>query len=230
MNIICPSCGSKIAMDDINVSTDIALCRNCGRNFSYSELVAGTATAGADLNAPPSGAWFQELPGGFRVGATTRSWMALFLVPFTCVWSGISMSGIYGTQIRSGHFDPGSSLFGLPFLIGTFFLVGMCVMNVAGRVELALNGDNLSVFIGVGPVGWKRTYLWSEFSSVREGFGSNTYNWNRQPGIVLEGKRRLAFGSMLSEQRRYFVLSVLRKMLRNSNRGFTSASVTPPFR
>jgi hypothetical protein len=30
-------------MDDINVSTDLALCRSCGKTFSLSEIVGGSA-------------------------------------------------------------------------------------------------------------------------------------------------------------------------------------------
>ncbi len=231
MNITCPSCRSTISMDDVNVSTDLALCRSCGKTFSFSEIVGGVGTAVPDLSAPPRGAWFEESANGFRAGASTRSWMALFIVPFTCVWSGGSLGGIYGTQIRSGHFDPGSSLFGLPFLLGSFWLLGMCAMNVAGKVEVVRSEDRVSVFIGVGQLGWTRSFLWSDFSSVREDGSRGRFNWNRQAqAIVLEGKRRVAFGSMLSEERRYFVLSALRKVLRSANRAQASSMVTPLFR
>ena len=117
MEILCPSCRSRIPADDLNVSTDIALCRACDKPFRISEAV-GSAPADPQLLAtPPSGAWFDPLPDGFRAGASTRSWMALFIVPFTCVWSGGSLFGIYGTQIVHGRFNVGMSLFGLPFLL-----------------------------------------------------------------------------------------------------------------
>jgi hypothetical protein len=229
MDYSCPSCRATIGMDDINVSTDLALCRVCGKTFSFSAIAGGSAAEGPDLAAPPAGAWFEQLPDGFRVGASTRSWMALFLVPFACVWSGISLTGIYGKQITSGQLDIGSSIFGLPFLIGTFFLVGMCLMTVAGKTEITRSGDRLSLFSGVGPIGWTRNYQWSDFSNVREDSRRNGINWNRQGqiAVLLEGKRRAAFGSMWNEERRYFVLSALRKMLRDSN-GVHSATIALP--
>jgi hypothetical protein len=231
MNIACPSCRSAIAMDDVNVSTDIALCRGCGETFSLSAIVGGAGIDGPDLNAPPSGAWFEQLSRGFRVGASTRSWMALFLVPFTCVWAGMSLSGIYGKQITSRHFDPFSSLFGLPFLVGSIALVSMCAMTVAGKVELLQSEDRLSVFIGVGPLGWSRKFQWSDFSSAREDSRRTGFRWNGQgQAIVLEGKRRVALGSMWNEEKRYFVLSVLKKMLRDANRVRSSTIVAPRFR
>jgi hypothetical protein len=113
MDAACPLCRSAIAADDINVATDIALCRRCGKTFSFSELVGGSPGAAVDLTTPPSGAWFEQLGDGFRVGATTRSWTALFVIPFTCVWSGFSLKSLYGKQFSSGHFDPTSSLFGV---------------------------------------------------------------------------------------------------------------------
>ena len=123
MEIMCPSCRSKIATADINVSTDVALCRACGNTLSLSEIVGGIRTGPINLKSPPSGAWYEPTPNGFTAGATTRSWFALFIVPFTCVWAGGSMSGIYGTQIASGHFNLGTSIFGIPFLIGSCVLV-----------------------------------------------------------------------------------------------------------
>jgi ribosomal protein S27E len=70
MQITCPTCRAKIATDDINVSTDVALCRSCGNTFHISEILGGTSSILAslvnsvvppsgpvDLNSPPSGAW-----------------------------------------------------------------------------------------------------------------------------------------------------------------------------
>lgn len=223
MEIACPSCRSKIATDDINVSTDVALCRSCGNTFRLSEIMfSGMFTAplpSIDLNTPPSGAWYAPIAGGFTAGATTRSWMALFLVPFTCVWAGGSMFGIYGTQIIKGEFSLFPSLFGIPFLIGSIVLVSWCAMAVAGKVTVTRNSDQLTIFTGVGPIGWTRTYPWSDFSTISEGYASFPGGWNNRqgPSIRLEGKRAVAFGSMLSTDRRYFLLTAIRSALAGSS-------------
>ena len=232
MDSACPLCRSPIGIDDVNVATDIALCRRCGKTFPFSELVGGSASTAPDLTAPPNGAWFERLADGFRTGATTRSWVALFVVPFTCVWSGMSLGGIYGKQISSGQFDPTSSLFGVPCLLCSVFLIGYGAMTTMGKIELSQRGGSLSVFTGIGRLGWTRNYLWSDFSSAREDSRRNGVNWNRQQGvvIVLEGKRRAAFGTMLSEERRYFVLSALRQMLRNHNQIQTAGVALTRFR
>lgn len=219
MDVICPSCRSRIAPDDINVSTDVALCRSCGNTFRLSEIIGAIPSSSIDLHSPPSGAWYTPMADGFTAGATTRTWMALFLVPFTCIWAGGSMFGIYGTQIVKGHFSLASSLFGVPFLIGSVFLVSWCLMNVAGQVVITRHSDQLSIFTGVGSIGWTRSCQLSDFSTVREGYGSFSGMNNRQgPAIRLEGKRALAFGSMLSTDRRYFLLKVIQTALRDSGR------------
>jgi hypothetical protein len=231
MQITCPTCRARVATEDINVSTDVALCRSCGNTFHISEVLGGTSSVLAslvnsaippsgpvDLNAPPAGAWFSPLADGFTAGASTRNWSALFLVPFTCVWAGGSMFGIYGTQILKGHFNLPISLFGLPFLIGSCFLVSACAMMTLGKVTVSVHGDRLAIFTGVGPFGITRTANLSEFKSVREDFGYGSMNSNRTSRVIrLEGTRSLGFGSMLSSERRYFLVGALKTALSGSS-------------
>jgi hypothetical protein len=230
MQITCPTCRAKFATDDINVSTDVALCCSCGNTFHISEILGGTSSILAslvnsvvppsgpvDLNSPPSGAWYRPEADGFTAGASTRSWSALFLVPFTCVWAGGSMFGIYGTQIIKGHFNLPMSLFGLPFLIGSCFLVSFCAMMTLGKVSVSVHGDRLAVFTGIGPFGITRTASLSEFKTISEDFASGAMNNNRTSRVIrLEGSRSMAFGSMLSTERRYFLLAALRTALSGS--------------
>jgi hypothetical protein len=226
MQITCPTCRAKIATDDINVSTDVALCRACGGTFRLSEMMfggpsfmlPGSASLGpVDLNSPPSGAWYTPMGDGFTAGASTRSWIALFIVPFTCIWAGGSMFGIYGTQLIKGHFNLFSSLFGIPFFLGSCFLVSLCAMMVAGKVTVAVHGDRLAIFTGVGPFGITRTANLSDFKTAREDFGYSGMNSNGRSRVIrLEGNRAMAFGSMLSTERRYFLLAALRTALSGS--------------
>jgi len=230
MNITCPACRSAISTDDVNVSTDIALCRRCDKTFSFAELALASTAPTANLSMPPRGAWFEQYPGGFRVGATTRSWGALFLVPFTCVWAGGSLGGIYGTQFLHHRFNLGTSLFGIPFLLGSCMLITMCLITVAGKIELTLRDDQLSIFTGVGLIGWTRRYLWSDFSLVREQMGGSNFNSNRRgPSLALEGKRKASFGGSWNDERRYFVLNVLRSML-GGTPSLASTFTAPVFR
>lgn len=40
MDLNCPKCGKPFGADDVNVRTDVAHCRTCGRDFSYAELTS----------------------------------------------------------------------------------------------------------------------------------------------------------------------------------------------
>ena len=40
MNLVCPRCGKAYGEDDVNVRTDVAHCRGCGRDSSYAGLKA----------------------------------------------------------------------------------------------------------------------------------------------------------------------------------------------
>ena len=119
----CPLCGAAIKIDNVNAATDIALCRACGKTSAFS-LVCGAAQISLDcLTSPPRCIRVESsFDGATSIRYRTASAALLFLIPFTAVWSGGSMFGIYGTQMIKGHFDMAKSLFGIPFLLGAIVL------------------------------------------------------------------------------------------------------------
>ncbi|MCA8989543.1 MAG: hypothetical protein KDA78_17985 [Planctomycetaceae bacterium] len=197
----------------MNVATDVAVCPSCDEVFPLS-LVVGTQEISAefDINDPPGGAWFQEDFQEWRIGASTRSPAAFFLVPFMCVWSGFSLGGIYGTQIAKGEFDLGMSLFGIPFILGTLLFGGIAVMTVFGRVDVIVADTVGRVFTGVGPLGWTRRFDWSQVTWIEEDNPDYEYSGNSGRVISLVGKTRLKFASMMSDARRYYLLQGLREL------------------
>jgi hypothetical protein len=208
---ICPKCHTEIPLEDVNVSTDLALCRQCGQTWSYADLVQDSQIPDFNTMVPPSGAWFREIPpDGFETGVSTRSAIAFFLVPFMCVWSGFSLGGIYGTQFTKKHFSLGQSLFGIPFILGTLLFGSIAVMSVCGKTVVRVRGDDGVVFTGVGPVGWLN---WRKVSAIRrtEKYG-NRGSVSQQ--ITLEGEKRLNFAAGVRDERLDFMLAVLRKKWR----------------
>ena len=157
--ILCPRCRTEISLEDGNVSKDLALCRQCGQTWSYADLNEESKVSNFVPSEPPSGAWYWETgPRTFEIGATTRSSLAIFLVPFMCVWSGGSLGGIYGTQIAKRHFELGISLFGIPFLLGTLLFGSVAMMSLCGKVTVKVDDDDGVIFTGVGPIGWRRRF------------------------------------------------------------------------
>jgi len=133
-------------------------------------------------------------------------------------------------QEGAGSFDRFVPLFGIAFLLGTLFLVGLCVFTLAGSTVVTRRSNRLSIFTGVAGIGWTRNYSWPDFNSAREEAAFNSFNWSRRGGvIVLEGKHKVTFGIMWSTERRYFVVNVLRAMLSQSS-GYQPSVATTRFR
>ena len=216
MAVICPTCSRELPLADINIQADTALCRTCGNLFAPSALTRGELTSRVDLMHPPAGVSVERIGGETVIVASTRSPMAFFFVPFMLVWSGGSLGGIYGSQIYEGVFDPIRSLFGIPFLLGSVFLGSYALMTLLGRVVVRISGGEGSIFTGIGPLGWQRRFRAADITRVEERFSRFRSGNQNLHAIALEGKQRMVFGSLLNDERRYFVLSALRQILHQS--------------
>lgn len=219
MKFNCPTCREPLLPENINIQTDLALCKRCGNMVQVSDLV----DQGFDSNVlshPPKGAWYEQTLSEYVIGATTRSPVAFFLVPFMCVWSGGSLGGIYGTQIAQGKFNLSTSLFGIPFILGSVLFWSLALMAIWGKVEVRLRDGVGTVFVGIGRLGWKRSLNLDDVEAIEEGNAKGRYPGSTGTSITLRGKTLLSFGSNLSEPRRYFMIQVLRQLRarRNSNR------------
>lgn len=219
----CPQCKADIPASQINISANIAQCTQCNYVFKISEHISASSPVDNTFNRnePPKGAWIKSDFTTMTLGATTRSWFALFLIPFMVVWSGFSLGGIYGTQFASGNFDTLSSLFGIPFILGSIIFWALGLMFVFGKVEITLTTEGGKIFTGIGIIGKTQRFEWSEINNIYEDV---SYNSKRQAQhiIVIEGKTRLTFGSLLSEERRYYILKSLQQVFnkKEMNRGF----------
>lgn len=204
MKIQCPKCRRTVPADQVNVSMDLALCAACSEGFKVSESIDLDSVSAETLRNPPNGAWFRKEIDRIIVGASTRSPAAFLFVPFMCVWSGGSLSGIYGRQIISGEFNLTSSLFGIPFILGSILLAAQALMTICGKVEVSI-GRTSSVFVGIGRLGRTHSFDWSSIQTIREEQPDGN-----QGAIVLQGKERLKFGTLLNQKRRHFVLNALK--------------------
>ncbi|MCF3651142.1 hypothetical protein [Synoicihabitans lomoniglobus] len=205
----CPSCGNALPLSDVDIAQDVALCRKCGHLSKASALVDHTFDVTA-LRNPPAGAWMRPTMNGVAIGATTRSAAAFFLVPFMLVWSGGSLGGIYGTQIRSGEFNLVLSLFGIPFVLGSILFWGIALMAIWGKVEVRLRGGIGTALVGIGRIGWKRTFQLNQVTNITEELRTGNRRGGVAHTIVLHGPKSIRFGSGLSPDRRRFMIQALR--------------------
>ena len=184
----CPKCGRDIPLDKINVAKDIMLCPSCGETSCFSDVVSeiDERRHEDDVRGRLNGAPPKHLkvecdpmdPSG-RIVLTQRKFSkgAIFIVPFTCVWAGGSMSLIYGEQIYSGKFDLVVSLFGIPFLLGSVCLIFLCLFMLGiGKQTLTLERGKGRFFWGVGPIGFRRSFTYDRQTKVAQGYTSYQSN------------------------------------------------------
>ena len=215
----CPKCNYTLPGENINIQANIGKCDSCGNVFSVSETINSTINNAFNINNPPSGTWFRRDYNEVIIGASTRSAIAFFLVPFMLIWSGGSLGGIYGTQIINGEFEVTSSLFGIPFLLGSLFFWGITVMAIWGKVEITMDRQGGNVFTGVGKIGLTKSFNWKHVSRVKEAPSKIGYPGSHGGKLVLDGADRISFGTGLNENRRYYVMSALQKILLNVRLG-----------
>jgi len=208
MKFSCPICSQLIPADQVNISTDLGYCPECQEGFRLSE---GMGRKQEEVIRPVevNGTWFSQERDEIKVGASTRSPIAFFLVPFMLVWSGGSLGGIYGSQLMSGEFNLVSSLFGIPFLLGSILFWTLALMCIAGKVEVTI-GRECSVFTGIGSLGWRRSFNWFGVNSISEAPVNFRYPGGHSRAIVLEGPKRVSFGTGLNSSRLYFVMQTLK--------------------
>ena len=152
-------------------------CPRCGDLVGEDELAAvetgDGAGDGAILSAaPPKHLSVETSIEGVSTATTLRfkrvNPLALFMIPFTCMWGGVSLSGLYGPQIAKGEFDLERSLFGIPFLLGSLAHVAFCVFLLFGKHVLKLSAGQGRYFVGVGPFGMTKRFRYGRDTKVVE--------------------------------------------------------------
>jgi hypothetical protein len=218
MELHCPDCGLPIPAVEVAPSAGLAVCRLCDQTYPLAACQQARPLeerADLPLGPPPKGVVVTEGVDGFRLEASTRSCMAFFLVPFTLLWAGGSLGGIYGTQFYKGEFNLWMSLFGIPFLLGSAFLIGLTAMTVAGRQVIELKHGRLHVHAGAFGLRWGRSVDWRDVESVRlnEKTGRG-YRAVHEVEILVRGDKPLSLGSGIEADRLRWTLRFLAGRIR----------------
>jgi hypothetical protein len=239
---ICPQCKRLIAETDVNVGTDVAFCRFCHAAHKLSSLVYGSQLENLDVSRPPSGAWHRGSGMGLVIGATHRSvGMAVGSLAISLFWNGIVSvfvllalsSTLHHMHISTPDWFPAPKMNGsgmslgmtlllwiflTPFILIGSAMVGTFLSAIAGRTEVEIRQSEGKIFVGIGPIGWKRRFNPATVREVRledktwrdnDGYRRN----KRQIVIETDDGREIRFGSLLREDRMKFVASALRQAL-----------------
>ena len=210
----CPKCGKELPLADVNMSQDMALCRACGYAGSFLAALSVPQMSDEELARPPKRVSLQrEFGDTLAITCRPKRSALLFLIPFTVLWSGISMGVIYGTQIASRTFDWKLSLFGLPFLIGTIGFAIAILYTLFGATKVTLAKGRMRVSMGV--FGLERTREVECGKGTTVAIEKSGYRVNNvpQPEVVLtNGEAKFRFGAMaLSNEAQNYVAAVLRR-------------------
>jgi hypothetical protein len=215
MNTACPNCRTSIPAGQIRAATDVALCRACDEVFSLSDLIdGGFGDVDFDVRRCPTGMWYEETATGWRLGASTRSYAALFFMPFTCFWLGMSLLLLVVMSMEVGFW---AALIASPFLLIGLFLLVPTLMAICGKVVVSVDRGEGRIFTGVGKHGTTKRFAWDAVVSIEEKLGEGKRR-NVPVGIELVGDTRVGFGGWLSPAHFQHMLQGLRKLLVVRNR------------
>lgn len=219
MEILCPECDRPFAASEMNVAKDVAVCPECDEAYALSELVADqkVAVEEFDLGQPPPGVSFEQTGIGWRLTSTTRSQVGFILVPFALFWCGVGFPNLY-VYLVSGTYDWGQTAGVSVFCIAALVLVLFALMTTVGMLTVSVERGEGSVFVGIGPIGWTRRFDWNGIRKIEEENVGYRYSGSNGLAIALIGQARIKFGSMLTHQRRYFLVQALRKLLQMRQR------------
>jgi hypothetical protein len=200
MQFHCPECGLPIETADLAPAQGVAVCRFCEKPYPLAACQVAVPYEQRNIEpetALPKGVQLAETMDGFRLILSVRSCLAFFMVPFTMVWAGGSLGGIYGTQIAKGEFNLVMSLFGIPFLAGSIFLIAITVMAVAGRSVVELAGGKFSIRTGALGVYRTKSVAWDDVLSCRltenAPYG-RSYSTTYEVEVAVERGEPLRFG------------------------------------
>jgi hypothetical protein len=158
----CPDCGAEIALKDIDVRTDMMLCRSCGKRHSLKRQVQREASQ-RDPGEPPRGVIVQagvatpDGPGEDRVIYPHRS---LPLLAFLLCFAGMFGYGVY-VNARCGDWGH-AFLAAIPAALAAAGLM----YEAFGRTILRLSAQSGEFESGFGPFARRASFCLSSETSA----------------------------------------------------------------
>ncbi len=237
----CPVCGESLAVESINITEGVALCPACGRLSRLSEVVTHKRPLVEILANPPRGCSIAQHGRQIEVKVSLRSLGGFIAMLFiTLFWNGVvsvfvlaAIAGLYANLVGplpqwfpkpDDNMGLGMTLFLCVFLI-PFVLVGLVlllglVMTIMGRVVVVIGEHEAYAASGIGILMWRR---WFDPQQVRQietptlGRADKKDTDEESPGkkIVIHADRVVRFGSAMPEERREWLVAVLRELLIN---------------
>ncbi len=220
MKILCPGCKSPAQPEQVNLNHCLAYCAKCEVMFDITipdkETVEGLGRIDeAIINNPPRACWDSKEGDVTYIGVSTRHPVGFVLLPAALIGIGITLWQCIGGQIANG-FNLGESIVGLLFLIATLGLSFFGLMASFGRLEFAIQGDEVILFRGFRNIGFEREFRLSDVKGI-----DLVENFRRRGGpltsiLVIRGTD-IEISQGMRPQRLHFLLNALRQELQRRN-------------
>lgn len=206
----CPFCRSIIALQDVNVATDVALCRACGQSAPFSAVNGMAGFRLDEFNQPPR--WTrveEEIGGGTTIIYRRPSPALIFLVPFTAFWSG-GFVFVSIKHLKESGFNPHQLFFALPFIIGSIALLGIITFLLLGKWRITLRHGRGMVSVGVAIFRWTRYFDYNRATMVGLRPTNVQVNNVNQLGVwVQTDGEEFVFGSLITEDAKKFIAATI---------------------
>ena len=194
----CPRCGALLAPEDMNVVTDVALCRACSHVAKLSELLQDERDEGL-LDKVPDRIKVSKTMLGLEATYKSPKIVAVFMLFFTVSWNGI----LYTVLLNQvGGMGGGEKLFFVPFLLVGVGTMALAVYLLIGGMRLILNPGRAEVFYGIGSCGWRRKFRLAKNARVSIEESGSRQNGRVMKKIVVEQpeSRPFSFGSCIADE------------------------------
>lgn len=164
MQLTCPSCGTSIDADDVNLDALIAKCAACDAVFNFGDSVGATTTARRrEPVEQPKGITVRELPDAFEI---ERKWFgpsAFGLLIFVILWDGFLVfwySMALGGGMKGGNgIEWGAVLFPLIHVAVGLGMTYFCIASFINKTLIRVTVNELTVKHGPIPTFGNKTLM-----------------------------------------------------------------------
>ncbi|MEN9359759.1 MAG: hypothetical protein RL095_1294 [Verrucomicrobiota bacterium] len=216
MKILCPGCQAPALPEQVNLNHCLAYCGKCEVMFDITipdkETVEDLGRIDeAILKNPPRACWDRKEGDVTFIGVSTRHPAGFVLLPASLIGIGVTLWQCIGGQIAGG-FDASATLVGLIFLAATLTLGFFGLMASFGRLEFAIQGDEVIFFRGFMNLGFEHEFRLSDVKAI-----DLVENFRRRGGppssiLVIRGTD-LEIAQGMRPARLHFLLNALRQEL-----------------
>jgi hypothetical protein len=172
MQVHCPQCGAAIPVDDVNLQTLAARCRECNNIFSVADVVRADTGTGrqspAEVNAPipvPGRMYVEEFGATWLVSWRWFTPSVILLILFAAVWDTFLFFW-YSTAL-SGHAPWIAVVFPILHVVAGITMTYTAIACVFNTTIIQTDGRDLT--IRVGPIPWRGNLTMST-DSIRQIF------------------------------------------------------------